>query len=845
MKPFSWLSKSTSGLEKSQISRNAQTLENMSASVMMADKDRIIVFANKAVRTLLKGLESEIRETLPNFSADNLVGQSIDQFYADPAHQERILANLQEESVTEITLGKINFKLTLVPLFDEQGQKTGSSVEWVDVSEQLVNQGKLEAINRSQAAIEFNLDGTIRFANENFLGAMGYSLEEVQGKHHSIFVDAEYKNSAEYKQFWEKLNRGEFETGEFKRFNKNGDEVWIQASYNPVLDAKGNPIAVVKYATDITAQKIQSADYQGQIESISKSQAVIEFDMDGIIQTANENFLSAMGYSLDEIKGQHHKMFVEPAEATSVEYQQFWKSLGDGTYMSGEYKRLGKGGKEVWIQASYNPILDMNGKPFKVVKYASEVTEQKLRNADYQGQIEAIGKSQAVIEFNMDGIIQHANDNFLSAMGYRLEEIQGKHHSIFVETEYKNSHEYTEFWNELKRGIFSTGEYKRIAKDGSEVWIQASYNPIMDLNGDPIKVVKYATDITGRKVAVNEVKNTLLRLSQGDLTCKIEREFDGEFIELKNAINDFIEELNNMISEIRNATTTINGASNEISQGNSDLSARTEQQASSLEETASSMEELTGTVRLNAENAGQANGLASQAADVAKNGGELIGRVVDTMSSINESAKKISDIIGVIDGIAFQTNILALNAAVEAARAGEQGRGFAVVASEVRTLAQRSANAAKDIKELISDSVEKVESGNALVNQSGETMQEIVTSIQRVNDIMSEIAAASNEQASGIDEVGKAVTQMDEMTQQNAALVEEAAAAAESLKSQADQLAQRVNTFQLDPGLINSEIVSLPNRGLPESRRDQGTQPIVKEARVLPASPEEDEWESF
>lgn len=342
---------------------------------------------------------------------------------------------------------------------------------------------------------------------------------------------------------------------------------------------------------------------------------------------------------------------------------------------------------------------------------------------------------------------------------------------------------------------------------------------------------------------LNDVSNVLMALSDGDLTKRIERDYEGTFDDLKNYSNTTSSNLTDMIREIRSATETITSASSEISQGNSDLSSRTEQQASSLEETASSMEELTGTVRLNAENASQANGLASQAADVAKNGGELIEKVVVTMSSINDSAKKISDIIGVIDGIAFQTNILALNAAVEAARAGEQGRGFAVVASEVRTLAQRSANAAKDIKELISDSVEKVESGNELVNQSGETMQEIVTAIQRVNDIMSEIAAASNEQASGIDEVGKAVVQMDEMTQQNAALVEEAAAAAESLQSQADQLFERISTFKLDDNHEPRQLaIESPNK--PQQPQTKASQP-VKKISSAPAKPDEDEWESF
>ena len=398
----------------------------------------------------------------------------------------------------------------------------------------------------------------------------------------------------------------------------------------------------------------------------------------------------------------------------------------------------------MWIQASYNPILNNAGDVTGVVKYAVDITAQKMKNADYAGQIEAIGKSQAVIEFEMDGTIIQANDNFLNTVGYTLSEVKGKHHSMFVDAEYKRSHEYQEFWNQLNEGVHSSDEFKRIGKGGKEVWIQATYNPIFDVNGKPFKVVKYATDITGRKVAVNEIKRVLTSLSQGDLTTEVSVDFEGEFIEISDAMTSFINNLVEMISEIRTASDLINTAATEIAQGNSDLSSRTEEQASSLEETASSMEELTGTVKLNSENANQANGLASQASTIAIDGGTLINKVVDTMGSINDSAQKISDIIGVIDGIAFQTNILALNAAVEAARAGEQGRGFAVVASEVRSLAQRSADAAKDIKSLISDSVNKIENGNDLVNQSGKTMEEIVVSIKRVNDIMAEIAAASS-----------------------------------------------------------------------------------------------------
>ena len=342
--------------------------------------------------------------------------------------------------------------------------------------------------------------------------------------------------------------------------------------------------------------------------------------------------------------------------------------------------------------------------------------------------------------------------------------------------------------------------------------------------------------------ALQEIAGVLQQIASGDMRARVNSQYQGTFDTLKQGCNDTAEKLSAMLLAIRDSALTINTASSEISKGNTDLSSRTEEQASSLEETASSMEELTGTVRQNADNARQANQLAARASEIAVNGGELIGQVVTTMASIHESSRKIADIITVIDGIAFQTNILALNAAVEAARAGEQGRGFAVVAGEVRTLAQRSANAAKDIKDLISDSVNKISNGNTLVGRSGDTMQEIVTAIKRVNDIMSEIAAASAEQAAGLDEVGKAVSQMDEMTQQNAALVEEAAAASESLLVQSESLADAVSMFKIDDQhrVATTRAVtqrSLPNRAPATSKSKM---PMAK-----PNVPEDDEWESF
>jgi methyl-accepting chemotaxis protein len=357
------------------------------------------------------------------------------------------------------------------------------------------------AIGTSQAVIEFNMDGTIITANQNFLDAMGYRLDEIAGKHHRMFVTPEQRDNPDYHAFWARLNRGEYQSAEYKRVAKGGREVWIQASYNPILDSANKPTKVIKFATDITERKIRSMEDAGKIAAITRAQAVIEFNLDGTIITANDNFLAAMGYSLAEIAGKHHQMFVAPGERDSAAYREFWAGLARGEFRTGEYKRFGKGAREVWILASYNPILDDAGKPFKVVKFASDITDQKLKTANFAGQIEAIGKSQAVIEFGMDGKVLVANQNFLDALGYTLSEIEGQHHRMFMPHEARESEAYRAFWAALNRGEFQSGEYERVGKGGRQIWIQASYNPIRDLNGKPYKVVKYASDTTAQVIA--------------------------------------------------------------------------------------------------------------------------------------------------------------------------------------------------------------------------------------------------------------------------------------------------------------------------------------------------------
>ncbi len=713
-------------------------------------------------------------------------------------------------------------------------------------------ENQLAAINKSTGVIEFSMDGQVIAANEIFLNALGYSREEAIGQQHSTFVEPEYKTSAEYKAFWQKLNSGESISGQFLRLGKGGKEIWLEASYNPILGVTGKPYKVVKYATDITEQKLKNADFEGQISAIGKSQGVIEISLSGMIIKVNQVYLDMLGYKEAELLGKHVSMVLDPTFAKSDAYKILWDKLVNGGTDSGQYKRIAKDGKEVWIQASYNPIYDLKGKPFKVVNYTMDITAQKLQAADNAGQISGIQKTQGVVEFDLTGKILSVNVIFVNMSGYTENQIVGNHHSMFVEPAYRNSHEYKAFWESLARGEAQVGQFKRIGKGGVVVWMQAIYNPILDMNGKPFKVVKYATDITEQHNsvetlanAVEETQGIIESAKSGDLRSRVSLDGKtGAIASLCDGVNALMDKMTEVIVQVREAGETINTAAGEISSGNNDLSQRTEQQASSLEETAASMEELASTVKQNAENAKQANQLAVSASGVAVKGGEVVGQVVSTMSAINSSAKKIEDIISVIDGIAFQTNILALNAAVEAARAGEQGRGFAVVAGEVRNLAQRSASAAKEIKELITDSVSKTAEGTTQVEQAGKTMQEIVSSVQRVTDIMAEITAASVEQSTGIDQVNQAVTSMDEVTQQNAALVEEAAAAAESLVDQAVGLMDVVSAFQLN----RSASISAPKSASKNTVRLVSSSPMARLApnkMVTSAGKANEDWAEF
>jgi methyl-accepting chemotaxis protein len=355
---------------------------------------------------------------------------------------------------------------------------------------------KIQALDATFATIAFDVDGTIVEANGTFLSLVGYSISEIRGRHHSLFVDPSEAEAPLYRKFWQDLRRGIGQSAEFRRFGKDKSEIWLKASYVPILNRSGDVTRIVKFATDITAEKLRQADFAGQIAAINRSQAVIHFALDGTIVDANDLFLRTMGYEIDAVKGKHHRMFVLEDYGHSADYEDFWQKLNRGEYLSGEFKRVAKDGREVWLQASYNPIFDDYGRVFKVVKYASDITAAKLKAAEAAAQIAAIGRSQAVIHFDMDGTILDANQNFLETMGYSLEQIRGQHHRMFVSSAYAASAEYASFWDSLRTGRYSAAVYQRVANGGREVWIQGNYNPVLDTDGRPFKVVKFATDIT-------------------------------------------------------------------------------------------------------------------------------------------------------------------------------------------------------------------------------------------------------------------------------------------------------------------------------------------------------------
>lgn len=671
----------------------------------------------------------------------------------------------------------------------------------------------LDAINRVQAVIEFELDGTIVHANGNFLAIVGYTLEDIVGQHHSIFCEPDYANSSEYKQFWLHLGEGRLHSGEFKRRAKDGQDFWIAASYNPVLDPNGNPVKVIKFATDITVRKTEAAESQGQRDAVNRAQAIIEFDLTGRIIDANENFLTALGYTLEEVVGKPHAMFCEPAFSSSPDYLVFWQHLASGELHAGEFKRISKSGRAVWIQATYNPIFDPNGKPFKVVKFATDITEAKMRHADFEGKNLAVNRVQAVIEFDLQGKVLTANDNFLKIMGYGIDEVRGQHHRMFCDATFVHSPEYLAFWERLARGEFNAGEYRRVTKSGRDVWILASYNPILDAEGKPLKVVKFATDITEQKKLSAESRGKLDALGRSQAVIEFDLRghvlsVNHNFLRTMGYVEEevlgahhslFCEEYLVKSAQYRNfwaalgqgefqsglfkrrgkhnadiwilATYNpildVNGKAYKVVKFAMDVTDQVGREmlvsekvlaiSSVLTKLTQSISEIADGSQLTAVMAGQTQ------ADAAE-GSKLLGRSREAIVAIQKSSGDVHEIIDTISDIASQTHLLAFNAAIEAARAGEHGYGFSVVANEVRKLAEKSAVATREIAKLINETVNRVDEGTRLSSEVDAAFERIVRSVAETGASIGQIHAATSAQASATHDASVLLTELETIT---------------------------------------------------------------------------------
>ncbi|VVE37658.1 chemotaxis protein [Pandoraea terrae] len=552
---------------------------------------------------------------------------------------------------------------------------------------------------------------------------------------------------------------------------------------------------------------------QQELEAVSAAlnrvQAVIEFDLNGIVLHANDNFLRTLGYSLDEIRGQHHRLFCEPEYAASEAYRAFWAKLNRGEFDSGEYRRLGRGGREIWIQASYNPVLDASGRPYKVIKFATDITQQRRQNAEYEGRVRAIDLAQAVIEFNLDGTVIQANDNFLRTLGYSLDDVRGKHHRMFCEPDYAASETYRDFWAKLNRGEFDAGRYKRLGRGGRAIWIQATYNPILDMNGRPWKVVKFATDITAQVELEASVKRraeddqqkvarllqTVNRAAAGDLTGDVAVGGTDPIDQLAEGIKHMMDDLRGVIGKVVDSAGGFSGASKDIADRANTVASGAQALGATVEEMNASIEELTASINSIADNTKGADQLAKSTQQEAETGARAIAKSVEAMELINKSSEDISEIVKVIGEIAGQTNLLAFNAAIEAARAGEHGLGFSVVADEVRKLAERSSQATKEISKLINESTKRVAQGSEISKQAGEAFEKIVGGVGRTTQAISEISCAAEEQLVAAREVSVAIQHVAEETEKSAGACETIAQATTGLTHGADELNRTVSRF--------------------------------------------------
>ena len=886
-------------------------LENVPVNVMIADLDENIVFVNQRAKEVLTEVESELQQYLPNFSVASVAGGSIHRYHKDPQAIKNILQGLRpgESRKGEITPGHFVFEHETRPIVDKSGNKLGYVVQWHDVTErrkQEEDAARLQtAIDGAQTAMmTIDRDLVITYVNESTrILLQGYEAD-LKALYPSFNVstvigtciDIFHKDPAHQRRILDNPANLPYETD----IAVGPLTFHIRAA--AMNDLSGNYVGNTLEWSDVTELRKKEEDTFRLQRAIDGAQtAIMMIDRDLVITYANESTLRLLKENESELRSIYPMFNIADAVGACIDI--FHKDPSYQRKILDDPRNLPYSADihvgSLTFNINVGAMNDLDGNYIGNTLEWSDVTELRKKEIEVARLTSAVdGAAANIMLCDEDLNVIYANPAVVNMMGRR----EGELRKVFAGFDSKNlkGQCIDQFHKNPAHQRALLSDMSRLpAKAEMEVGgleFQVNATAIVGPNGEWMGNMVQWDDITEQKDAERQIEslidsassgeleqrikvddyegflrglgesiNSLIdavvtpirentrvvqALADGDLRETMTGEFEGEFATMRDAINQSVGNLKNMVSQIQNTTGNITSAAAEIAQGNADLSQRTEEQASSLEETASSMEELTSTVKQNADNARQANQLATGAREQAEKGGDVVQRAVSAMAEINSSSKKIADIIGVIDEIAFQTNLLALNAAVEAARAGEQGRGFAVVAGEVRNLAQRSAGAAKEIKSLIQDSVEKVEDGSKLVDQSGTTLDEIVGAVKKVSDIIAEIAAASQEQSSGIEQVNKAVTQMDEVTQQNAALVEQAAAASESMDEQAKGLLSLMGFFKTDEaagagGVSNVGQAPMSAQPAAAPARARAAAPAAAPRARPAASSDDSEWEEF
>ena len=799
---------------------------------------------------------------------------------------EIMLSAYEEENVDESDSGPPPNALKII---DEE--ESENNLEELEEGEEKMStdsnnlQGIVDAINKSQAVIEFNLDGTITNANDNFLHTLGYSLDEVKGNHHRMFVDRDYANSAEYRNFWEKLNRGEYSTGQYKRFKKNGEPIWIQASYNPVFN-NGKLTGVIKFASDITETR-KAATLSSSV--LGSATAMMTCDTDLRITSANPATVNMVkdnlhtfqkefpGFNIDNLIGSNIDIFHKnPA------YQRQILSNPNNLPHKADIK-VG----DLIFALNISALRDVNGNYMGCSLEWGNVTQARkaqAQAASLQSMVEKVETNLMIC--NRDRVITYANPAVVSLLSTYEKKLQslipGFSVKAMVGTCIDDFHTNPAHQASLLSDPSNFPYKTELVLEGMEFGLNAM--ALRDNNGDFVGVAvewidnndraRYRDQVTeviqaaksgdlskrGNVAAmsdvfrpmlqgindiidaivepINELQEKLEKVAEGDLTAYIEGVYEGDYDKLKMSLNGTLDNLNDIMNQVKESASQMAQGSGQVSDSSQSISQGATEQAASLEEITASMNEMSSQTQQNAENANQANQLAQSAQTGAEKGNQMMNNMLGAMSDIDDSAQKISKIIKVIDEIAFQTNLLALNAAVEAARAGVHGKGFAVVAEEVRNLAARSANAAKETTELIEGSIKNVNAGTEVANNTSESLKEIVDGISKVTDLVGEIAAASNEQAQGINQVNQGLVQLDQVTQQNTANAEESAAAALELSEQANQLTEILGQFKvkstaqagggLDLSSLTPEVLAAIQAMLAKSSGGSGLAAIAK-----------------